>query len=98
MRFHCRMLRILWTARVTNEVLRMGTERCIMVGIRRQLRFLGHVLLAKESEKNCLLGKNRGIKSLRETAKKVLGQFADSNRDYRRLFFLLEDVPTTSLF
>ena len=53
-----RMMRIPWTARVTNvEVLRRaGVERCLMKRVKtRQLKFLGHIVRAEELESVCLL-------------------------------------------
>ena len=48
-------------ARVTNvEVLRRaGVEKCLMKTVRRrQLKFLGHIILnAEKSESDCLLGR-----------------------------------------
>ena len=58
--FFRRMLRIPWTARMTNtQVLRMaGTSRKLMTTVRqRQLRYLGHVLRGDSLEKDCLLGR-----------------------------------------
>ena len=61
--FYRRMLRIPWTARVTNqEVLeRMGVAREMMTVIRkRQLGFLGHILRSDGMESNCLMGMVEG--------------------------------------
>ena len=61
--FYRRMLRIPWTARVTNqEVLeRMGVAREMMTVIRRrQLGFLGHILRSNGIESNCLMGMVEG--------------------------------------
>ena len=61
--FYRRMMRIPWTARMTNqEVLqRMGVTRELMTVIRkRQLGFLGHMLRRSGMEKNCLLGMVEG--------------------------------------
>ena len=58
-----RMLRIPWTARITNEEVlrRAGTERTLINQIRkRQLNFLGHIIRANGLEKDCLLGRVQG--------------------------------------
>ena len=54
-----RMLRILWTAKRTNQnVIQIdGTKRKLITVIRkRQLRFIGHVLRRNGLENSCLLG------------------------------------------
>ena len=64
--FYRRMLRIPWTARVTNvEVLRRaGVGRCLVNKIRRrQLKFLGHIVRAEELESDCLLGRIDGTRA-----------------------------------
>ena len=64
--FYRRMMRIPWTARVTNvEVLRRGgVERCLVQKIRRrQLKFLGHIVRAEELESDCLLGRIDGTRA-----------------------------------
>ena len=61
--FYRRMMRIPWTARMTNqEVLqRMGVTRELMTVVRkRQLGFLGHMLRRRGMERNCLLGMVEG--------------------------------------
>ena len=66
MYFYRRMMRIPWTARVTNvEVLRRaGVERCLMKRVRRrQLKFLGHIVRAGELESDCLLGRIDGTRA-----------------------------------
>ena len=58
-----RMLRIPWTARVTNETVlrRARTQRTLLKTItRRQLGFLGHTLRSESIEKTCLLGRIQG--------------------------------------
>lgn len=58
-----RMMRIPWTARVTNEEVlrRAGTERCLLGNVRRrQLGFVGHILRGDNFEKHCLLGRIEG--------------------------------------
>ena len=57
------MLRIPWTARISNEEVlrRAGTERTLIKQIRkRQLNFLGHIVRANGIEKDCLLGRVEG--------------------------------------
>ena len=64
--FYRRMMRIPWTARVTNvEVLRRaGVGRCLVQKIRRrQLQFLGHIVRAEELESDCLLGRIDGTRA-----------------------------------
>ena len=64
--FYRRMLRIPWTARVTNvEVLRRaGVQRCLVQKIRRrQLQFLGHIVRAEKLESDCLLGRIEGTRA-----------------------------------
>ena len=66
MYFYRRMMRIPWTARVTNvEVLRRaGVGRCLVKKIRRrQLKFLGHIVRAEELESDCLLGRIDGTRA-----------------------------------
>lgn len=61
-----RMLRIPWTARVSNEEVmrRAGVERMLVKTIRkRQLQFLGHILRADGLERTCLLGRVEGTRS-----------------------------------
>ena len=64
--FYRRMLRIPWTARVTNvKVLRRaGVQRCLVQKIkRRQLQFLGHIVRAEELESDCILGRLEGTRA-----------------------------------
>ena len=64
--FYRRMLRIPWTAHVTNEeVLRkIGTERKLLPTVRkRQLEFLGHVMRKESLENLTLTGRIEGKKS-----------------------------------
>ena len=66
MDFYRRMMRIPWTARVTNvEALKRAVvERCLMKRLRRrQLKFLGHIVRAKEMESDCLLGRIDGTRA-----------------------------------
>ena len=61
-----RMLRIPWTARVSNEEVmrRAGVEKTLMKTIRKkQLKFVGHIMRADGLERNCLLGKVEGTRS-----------------------------------
>ena len=61
-----RMLRVPWTARVTNTnvMQRAGTSRKLVTTIRqRQLRYLGHVLRGRTLEKDCLLGAIEGTRA-----------------------------------
>lgn len=61
-----RMMRIPWTARITNEEVmrRAGVQRELMKEIRkRQLHFLGHALRAEGLERECLLGKIEGTRA-----------------------------------
>ena len=58
-----RMMRIPWTARITNEEVmrRAGVQRTLIKEIKkRQLYFLGHILRAEGLERECLLGKIEG--------------------------------------
>ena len=61
-----RMLRIPWTARVSNEEVmrRAGMERRLLKTIRKkQLNFVGHIMKADGLERNCLLGRVEGTRS-----------------------------------
>ena len=54
-----RMLRVPWTARMTNEEVmrRAGVTRLLMTTIRRrQLGYVGHLLRGRSIVKDCLLG------------------------------------------
>ena len=58
-----RMLRVPWTARVTNQEIlrRTNTKRSLLETIRRrQMNFLGHTLRRKTNEHLCLTGKIEG--------------------------------------
>ena len=57
------MSRIPWTARITNEEVlrRAGAKRTLMNEItKRQMKWVGHVIRAKEIEHECLMGKIEG--------------------------------------
>ena len=78
-----RMLRVPWTARLTNErVMEMaGVRRALLGAVRaRQLKFLGHILRHECLEKEVLLGKIEG----RRARGRQRIKFASS---------LLEDIP-----
>ena len=58
-----RMMRIPWTARVTNEEVlrRAGVTRVLVNEItRRQLKFVGHVMRERKMEFDCMMGRIEG--------------------------------------
>ena len=78
-----RMLRIPWTARMTNEEVmrRAGVDREMMRTIRqRQLQFLGHVIRARELEYDCLVGRIEGTRARGRQRKKYLDCIRDDLR------------------
>ena len=83
-----RMLRVPWTARMSNERVleRAGVGRQLLGVVRtRQLRFLGHVLRGNELEKEVLLGR-------------IEGRRGRGRPRMRYTTSLLEDVPGNRRF
>ena len=70
-----RMLRIPWTARITNEEVlrRASAKRTLMNEItKRQMKWVGHVIRAKEIEHECLMGKIEGKRARGRQRKKFM--------------------------
>ena len=92
-----RMLRIPWTARMTNEEVRerAGVKREVIATIRaRQLNFLGHILRENKLEKLTLQGKIEGRRARgRQRMKYMDSLLKDNNRinGLRELMRLAED-------
>ena len=92
-----RMLRIPWTARMTNEEVRerAGVKREVIATIRaRQLNFLGHILRENKLEKLTLQGKIEGRRARgRQRMKYMDSLLKDNNRisGMRELMRLAED-------
>ena len=92
-----RMLRIPWTARMTNEEVRerAGVKREVIATIRaRQLNFLGHILRENKLEKLTLQGKIEGRRARgRQRMKYMDSLLKDNNRinGMRELMRLVED-------
>ena len=83
-----RMLRVPWTARMSNERVleRAGVERQLLRVVRtRQLRFLGHVLRGNDLEREVLLGR-------------IEGRRGRGRPRMRYTTSLLEDVPGNRRF
>ena len=73
--FYRRMLKIPWTARVTNEEVlrRVNQERSLLRTIRkRQIEFLGHVIRREKIEHLCLTGMIEGRRARGRQRKKFL--------------------------
>ena len=92
-----RMLRIPWTAKMTNEEVRerAGVKREVIATIRaRQLNFLGHILRENKLEKLTLQGKIEGRRARgRQRMKYMDSLLKDNNRisGMRELMRLAED-------
>ena len=70
-----RMLRVPWTAKMTNEEVlrRAGVDRELLKTIRqRQLQFLGHLIRARELEYDCLVGRIEGTRARGRQRKKYM--------------------------
>ena len=73
--FYRRMLKIPWTARVTNEEVlrRVNQKRSLLRTIRkRQIEFLGHVIRREKIEHLCLTGMIEGRRARGRQRKKFL--------------------------
>lgn len=87
-----RMLRIPWTARVTNEEVmrRAGVERRLLKTIRKkQLNFIGHIMRADGLERNCLLGRVEGTRSRGRQRIKYMDALLEQLGDGRRVVDLV---------
>ena len=75
MRIWRRMLKVLWTQRVTNEEImrRVKTKRELMTTIcKRQLKFVGHIERKGGFESICMTGKMEGRRERGRPRKKCL--------------------------
>ena len=82
--FYTRMLKIPWTARVTNEEVlrRVNQERSLLRTIRnRQMEFLGHVIRREKIEHLCLTGMIEGRRARGRQRKKFLDSILEDIND-----------------
>ena len=83
-----RMLRVPWTARISNEEVmrRVDVERNLLKTLRRtQLRFMGHIMRTDGLEKDCLLGRVEGRRSRGRQRVKYLDALVAHLRCGRRI-------------
>lgn len=99
--FFRRMLRISWTDHVTNQEIlqRVGRKKTLMMTLRRQLKFLGHVMRKEGMENLTLTGRIEGMRSrgrqrltLMGSLSGWLGQYVNSEKvTVKELFRMTRD-------